>query len=364
MGPFKSIPAAVVFSLCCPSGPRFSEEEIAQADPEKIMDFAARNGVAPWCYHQLSNLNTENNAVHNLMQMLRMQYLQTLLMNQQKWKVFNDMNNLARENGISLIPLKGTALAFTLYSQESLRPMGDIDILVPSRDIFNFRDILLEKGASQLYIPISKLHEQVHAHIPALSWQNTMIEPHQRLFAQGSKFNIPGKNLFKHTIESSEHSGLKIFDETMQTYHLCGHTYKGYKMGGMRLGWLLDIALILERNKGDEKFREKVLAINPKAKKEIASVMQWASFLISDEQIEKKHIPFPSEKIFEREHAPGRKHKIMILQDIAGMPGFRSKATMLFRELFPEKEYMSHQYGKHEGWSLLKLYFKRIAGLT
>ncbi|MFW6043887.1 MAG: nucleotidyltransferase family protein, partial [Marinilabiliaceae bacterium] len=334
------------------------------ADPEKIMDFASRNGVAPWCYHQLSALNTKNEAVQKLIKKLRMQYLQTLLLNQQKWKVFNDMNKLAHANGITIIPLKGTALAFTLYSQESLRPMGDIDVLVKPGDIFRFREILLERGAFQLHIPISKLHEQVHAHIPALSWQNTMIEPHQRLFALGSKFNLPGEDLFAHAIESSEHPGLKTFDDLMQTYHLCSHTFKGYKMGGMRLGWLLDIALMLERNKNDDKFREKVLAIHPKVQKEIASVLQWASLLTSDFREEKTSIPFPSEEFFEREQDPKRNHKIMVLHEIAGMPGLGSKAKMLFREFFPEKPYMDHRYGNHRGMSLFKLYLKRIAGRT
>jgi len=364
MKPFKSIPATVVFSLCKPSGPNRSEKELEQADPERIMNFAARNGVAPWCYHQLSGLNTNNEVVQKLIKKLRMQYLQTLLMNQQKWKVFNDMNKLALANGISIIPLKGTALAFTLYPQESLRPMGDIDVLVKPGDIFRFREVLLEKGASQLNVPISKLHEQVHAHIPALSWQNTMIEPHQRLFALGSKFNMPNTDLFHHAIESSKYSGLKIFDDLMQTYHLCSHTFKGYKMGGMRLGWLLDIALMLERNESDEKFRENVLAINPKVKREIASVLQWASLLTSDYREDKATIPFPPEAIFEREQDTAARHKIMVLHEIAGMPGFPAKAKMLFREFFPEKPYMDHQYGKHRGTSLLKLYLKRMAGRT
>ncbi|MGM0532731.1 MAG: nucleotidyltransferase family protein [Bacteroidota bacterium] len=364
MTPFKSTSAAVVFSLCKPSGSNLSEKDIKQADPEKTMDFAARNGVAPWCYHQLSTLKTNSEAVQKLIKKFRMHYLQTLLLNQQKWKVFNDMNNLAQQNGIAIIPLKGTALAFTLYSQESLRPMGDIDILVPATEIFRFREILMEKGARQLHVPISKLHEQVHAHIPALSWQNTMIEPHQRLFALGSKFNLPDTDLFNHTTDSTEYSTLTIFNDLMQTYHLCSHTYKEYKMGGMRLGWLLDIALILNRNNDDEKFREKVMGINPKARKEIASVLQWASLLNSDNKIEKTSIPFPKEEMFKKEHDPEGKHKIMILHQIAGMPKFRSKATMLFREFFPEKRYMDHQYGKHDGWALLKLYFKRIAGQT
>ena len=364
MGPFNSMPAAVVFALCKPSGRNVSDKNIEDAGPEEVMDFATRNGVAPWCYNQLSRLNTNNEAIRNLTQKLRMQYLQTLLMNQQKWKVFNDMNKLAFEKGISIIPLKGTALAFTLYAQESLRPMGDIDVLIKAGDIFKFRELLFEKGASQLHIPISKIHEQVHAHIPALSWQNTMIEPHQRLFAVGSKFNIPEAVMLVHMIESSQYSGLKIFDDLMQTYHLCSHTFKGYKMGGMRLGWLLDIALMLERNKSDEKFRENVLAINPKVKREIASVLQWASLLTSDYREKKETIPFPPEEIFKKEQDTETRHKIMVLHEIAGMPGFPAKAKMLFREFFPEKPYMDHQYGKHRGTSLLKLYLKRIAGRT
>ena len=365
MSPFQSPAASLVFALCQPQAVNASENDLIKADPEAIMDFASRNGVAPWCYHQISEISPKEESVKQLIKKLRMQYLQTLLLNQQKWKVFHDMNSLAQGKGITIIPLKGTALAFSLYPQESLRPMGDIDILVDQENIFKLRDLLLQKGGKQLHIPISSLHEKIHAHIPALSWQNTMIEPHQRLFAMGSKFNLAGTDLFHHTIQSEKHPDFKVFDDIMQTYHLCAHTYKEYKMGGMRLGWLLDIALLLKRNRHDEDFRDKVMKINPKVKSKIKTVLQWSSTLLPEASTEEpSKMGFPPEHMFVKENNPEGKHKIMILHEIAGLPGLGPSAVMLFRELFPEKRYMDHQYGKHRGISLFKLYLKRIAGMT
>jgi hypothetical protein len=365
MPPFHSKIASIVFEWCHPgttSPPDLPHDPVLAS---QLFDFAARNGVAPWFYFQLNKKSDKG--VHlsrEIENKFRMQYLQTLVMNQQKWKVFGDMNFLAQQHGIKIIPLKGTALAFTLYPQESLRPMGDIDILLAEHQIEQFKEIMYRNGAQQLYAPISKLHAKVNAHIPAIRWQNIMIEPHQRLFGLGNPLNPDSVDLFTRTTHPPNQPEILIFDDIMQTYHLAAHTFKGYQMGGMRLGWLLDIALVLKRNVSDPAFINKVIAINPRSKKQIESAIYWSSLLLEDFPWHlHPPIPFPDEAIFHKEVDTEKKHKFIVLHEISRLPGVHKKILMLFREFFPEKAYMDHQYGRHRGFSLLKLYLRRISGL-
>ncbi|PWD98748.1 nucleotidyltransferase domain-containing protein [Marinilabilia rubra] len=363
MEPFKSPMANMVFELCKPNQDISSKLKLEKDDEESLLYFAARNGVAPWLFYRINNASIKGVQFSDRVKAgLRMQYLQTLVMNQQKWKVFKELHALAAENNIQIIPLKGTALAFSLYPEEALRPMGDIDLLVPDKDIFKLRDLMLNNGAKPVHVPISKLHDQMHAHISALSWQNIMIEPHQRLFAMGSALNPSSANLFGNLKRIKNHPEISVFDDTMQAYHLITHAFKGYKMGGMRLGWLLDIALILNRHKKDSGFLKQVKNLNPKAEKQIDTIIQWSCLLLDEKNEQNLTTPFPPKEMFLAEQDPKTKHKKMVLQEIAGLPGIKNKANLLFREFFPEIQYMDHQFGKHRGIDLLKLYLKRITG--
>lgn len=189
-----------------------------------------------------------------------------------------------------------------------------------------------------------------------------MIEPHQRLFDMGSRLNLENENLFDNLVSVKEHPGIQFFNDVMQAYHLATHVFKGYKMGGMRLGWLLDIALLLHRNQSDPGFIEKVINLNPKAREQVLSPLQWASLLNSTRPHLKPGIPFPDEAMFHAEQDTKKRHKSIVLNEISNIPGIHNKILMLFRELFPEKPYMNFKYGQHDGLALFKLYFKRITG--
>ena len=363
MVPFQRDIAKLVFELISFFGHDSDKQTLTNKEATEAFNFAARNGLVPWIYHQINSENYKGvQWPESIRQAMRMQYLQTLVMNQQKWKVFREIKAIAAMEGIRIIPLKGTALAFSLYPEEALRPMGDLDLLVQPHQVHALRDLLLSKGAIPLHVPISGIHDKVHAHISALSWQNIMIEPHQRLFALGSNMNLNNIDLFEHTEPIQAYPDVEIFDDRMQTYHLATHAFKGFKMGGMRLGWLLDIALILDKNSNNKDFIPSVLNLNPRARKEILAPIQWASLLLNEAAASNMELPFPNEMMFHKEQDAGKKHKIMVIHEIMGLPGLGNQTRMVLREFFPQKSYMDHRYGKHRGLALFLLYLKRIAG--
>ncbi len=366
MPPFISSAANFVFSLCMPQNATIPPLPPGENALEDIVSFAARNGVAPWCFFRLNALGTgSDDGLIRLQQKLKMHYLQALVFNQQRWKAFQEIRELLNNHGIEAIPLKGLALAFTLYPDEALRPMGDIDLLIRPEQVFKARDLLLAHGGKSIYVPLSPLHERVHAHVSALHWKGIMVEPHQRLFALGSPLNPARVDLFASLIRPGNHPEFRVFDHPVMAYHLTAHMIKGYKMGGMRLSWLLDIALLLQRNQNQSGFTDVVTELHPPAKKDIAIGLAWASLLLSNTNEANRTLsaPFPHEALFHREQDTQQKHKKMVLHEIAHLPGINRKIAILFRELFPTPAYMNHQYGKHQGVKLLLLYVKRVLGV-
>ncbi len=366
MPPFNTPAANFVFLLSMPQTGTLPALPPGDNVLEDIVSFAARNGVAPWCFYRLNTLGTGNNEkLISLQQKLKVHYLQSLVFNQQRWKAFQEIRPILAGHGIEAIPLKGLALAFTLYPDEALRPMGDIDLLIRPEQVFKARDLIVAHGGKPMYVPLSPLHERIHAHVSAINWKGIMVEPHQRLFALGSTLNPTNINLFESLMSAGKHPELRVFNHEVMAYHLTAHMIKGYKMGGMRLSWLLDIALLLQQNQQNTGFAATVTNLHLPAKKEIANGLAWASFLLHNTEETNKSIPapFPHEALFHREQSTKKKHKIMVLNEIAHLPGINRKIVMLFRELFPTPAYMNHQYGEHRGAKLFWLYVKRVMNL-
>lgn len=114
MQPFRTPAANLIFETASFHTQEKKEIILTRKEADKAFIFAAKNGLVPWIFHQINN--NETKGVHwpqSIKQSMRMQYLQTLVMNQQKWKVFREIKALAATKGIPVIPLKGTALAFS-----------------------------------------------------------------------------------------------------------------------------------------------------------------------------------------------------------------------------------------------------------
>ncbi|CAN5564541.1 hypothetical protein BH24GEM3_BH24GEM3_09160 [soil metagenome] len=65
---------------------------------------------------------------------------------------------LLREHGISAVPFKGLALAAAVYGDTSLRPAGDLDLMLHKHDVLRARDVLLSAGYQRQF-PFSAARE-------------------------------------------------------------------------------------------------------------------------------------------------------------------------------------------------------------
>ena len=93
---------------------------------------AQREGVGPLLYWQLSKSGNLASVPENVRDALRAMYVHTWAQNQQILRELEILTRLFHEKQIPLVVLKGACFALTIYPDVGLRPMGDLDILVPA----------------------------------------------------------------------------------------------------------------------------------------------------------------------------------------------------------------------------------------
>ncbi|WP_430812688.1 MULTISPECIES: nucleotidyltransferase domain-containing protein [unclassified Carboxylicivirga] len=332
---------------------------------DEVVALCNDNGLSAWCYSRYKDdlLRGLDPAV--VSQWKSIYFLNTISY-QRYLVVFNKVNQLLRQAGIPLLVLKGMALASSLYGDDGLRPMGDIDVLVPDGMGLKALDILLKSGAKQLFVPRSSYHEQADAHVRAVSIDGIMVEVHQRLFALGSNFHTSRVDFFKHrVVVLKQNTQMQMLNDVWMGYHLIAHAIKGIEMGGLRLGWLLDIAVLINAQKDYKTYIDSILSVRPKMKNAMLSVVNMAALLLPEHDLYNGiDIDLNCEKIFPLLNNDGHEkvHRWINLHHHIRTPGLTNKAHLLFYEFFPCREYMLFRYQASSKAGLLYAYLKRITG--
>nr|WP_319397831.1 nucleotidyltransferase family protein [uncultured Carboxylicivirga sp.] len=293
-------------------------------------------------------------------------YFQISLQFQQKLKVFLEIQELFKQNNIPIVALKGIALAISLYDDEGVRPMGDIDILVPEGKAMEALKLLKNAGAIQAYTPRSVIHEKAHSHVRAVNYNGVLVEIHQRLFALGNRFYVDTNACFDNTKSIMyQMKNILVLNDLYMAYHLICHLAYNVKNEGLRLGWLLDIALLLNKQNNLLDFVQEVLSFKSALRKEILDVIKMASLFLcvekqkcilkdNDEEqythLVEKYVKLRENKVM---------YKITNVKEIFSVPGWSNKLQLLWYELFPSKEYMCEWNGNRKE-CLLKLHIKRL----
>ena len=132
-------------------------------------------------------------------------------------------------------------------------------------------------------------------------------------------------------------------------------------MGGIRLSWILDVALMLKRAENPQELVDAVVNLNKKRKKDIMKLFGMASLLLPQNE---RFLEIDENELTEEvrylmlDREMIKKHRFINLNEILHTGGVKTKLMLLWREIFPEEEYMRHRYSK-EG-KLWRLYLKRI----
>ncbi|MGB2964129.1 MAG: nucleotidyltransferase family protein [Anaerolineales bacterium] len=96
---------------------------------------AQSEGVGPLLYRVLSNSGNFSSLPADTRDFLRLMYAGASMQNHLIFKELEVLTRLFHRAGISVVALKGACFALTIYPDLGLRPMGDLDLLVPKEKL-------------------------------------------------------------------------------------------------------------------------------------------------------------------------------------------------------------------------------------
>ncbi|MDY6855145.1 MAG: nucleotidyltransferase family protein [Thermodesulfobacteriota bacterium] len=151
--------------LCIPS--KFSCDldvaDIEHLNWELMIRYSVRNGLTPLVFDgliglmervkgikidrlQLHDLGAQFEVGKEQLDLLKDSYFSTLKRNMHISKALKELDEVISQRGITCILWKGAGLIFDVYDSFALRPMDDIDLLIPPKHIEEFASVLENLG--------------------------------------------------------------------------------------------------------------------------------------------------------------------------------------------------------------------------
>ena len=219
-------------------------------DWEHLFQTADAHGVIPLLYKFLNETCRQSVPEHATAQ-LRDRFIQNtqsnLALTAELLKIFD----LLKAHGVPAIAYKGPALAASVYGDIALRQFVDLDILVRRQDVFDVKEILVK----QEYNPEFVLTESQKAafldnhydYAFLRNESNALVEIHWEVAEGFLSFPLSVESLLERIrpvdIAGRQVATLSAEDSLLV---LCIH---GSKHLWTRLGWICDVARLIEREK-------------------------------------------------------------------------------------------------------------------
>jgi len=203
---------------------------------QRLEHFAISNGFGPLTYYTSRKILPES-----LNSSFKTAYLRTLVENTQIEQVIRLIQSFFKDADIPVLFLKGSVLAFTRYPDPSLRPMSDVDVVVPVDKAHKAFQLLQQNGASGNW---QSMNETDH-HLPPLTFNSTLIEIHTRLFPVHAKFSALNKVVWTDT-KQWKNDPLSLPGPSIihHAFYIATHIYYNFKRGGIRLCWFYDLKML------------------------------------------------------------------------------------------------------------------------
>lgn len=329
---------------------------------DPFVHHALTQGVAPLIYDSLPD--DHEIVPPSVKDKLREAYYTSATRNALLYQGLEQIVYELHKANVPVILLKGAALAQRVYGNIALRPMGDIDLLVPTGMMPRIEDALAELGYLILHRadPLLRhatftrtdrgvtLHLEVHQHI--------VSSPHYRAA-------IPEEWLWQRPIELSIGNvpGLMLSPEAT-TVHCCLHYLDHISIEGGLL-WLWDIVEVA-RN----------LPVDWQSMADISAAFRIAlpvrAILLKCRELLGLAVPehalstilslqpgFAERKAYQFCLSPRRSTASKTLFDFVTTPGLLARARFLSSRLFPSREYMKTRYSIRNP-RLVPLYYPRM----
>jgi len=166
---------------------------------EGLLAMAAHHWLGPILFNTLKPYYNDIDIPPYYQEQLRRIYLNAAARNVRLYNQLEEVVKKLGNNGISVILLKGSHLAKYVYGNISLRPMGDIDLMVKQGDLEKAHNFFLQDGYSSMeepwnYQKNNGIPVEIHTHIKRL--------PHEErvnikdLWARADRFALGREEVF------------------------------------------------------------------------------------------------------------------------------------------------------------------------
>lgn len=215
--------------------PEWSSSALSPDDWRRVAAAAARHSVAPLLWHLLLENQAVSFVPEDARRRLQGAHLQAWHAAQSWQSQLLEALDALHGRAIPTVLLKGSHLATHAYPESSLRPMGDVDLLVPDGRISDARDALFTLGYS-----IRSLQEwsdwevyRLHRHPPPLWREGCLtIELHSGLETCEPPFTLPMDEVWQsaRTADPPFDKALGLSPEN-QLLHLATHMGRSHLLG-------------------------------------------------------------------------------------------------------------------------------------
>jgi hypothetical protein len=155
---------------------------------------------------------------------------------------------LLEDEGIPVVLLKGAALLETVYAHPGLRPMGDLDLLVPRADVERAHVSMLALGYAVRGARLGRDDEwwlsARHHHLPLVKAEGTvMVELHHQLLVDRPEFDVAA--LWERSVPGNRPPTHRLPAAEDLLLHVAGHfALDRMNRGESSLGQLGDVVRI------------------------------------------------------------------------------------------------------------------------
>lgn len=360
----------------------FSDEQINRiksllaviTDWPYFSNLANEHGVAALVWYNLEKYQPNSEIPEAVAYFLKCTLMKSLGQNTFNTESIGEVLRLLNAENIKIVILKGLALENSVYGNQGLRQMSDVDILINRDECIKARKILIRNGYVSLPVK-SFFHKQILAyygkHLPSLIKNGTSVEIHHELF--GGRKNLMTKMLYDSSY-MVEIKGEKAWFPQPQIFflYLVKHLWLHEMNNESQLRLYTDLIVLIE------KYYYEILNYNLlkcASDAGMSEILAWhleplrdiwdVSFPVwLNDFIDKWHNEDFLDRFFfflrsPKNNPPGDKAGFYrhILDDI---PGFHRKLLYILGDLFPTVSFMKNRYKCKSSWKVLLYYPHRL----
>ncbi|MGB8643716.1 MAG: nucleotidyltransferase family protein [Anaerolineae bacterium] len=226
---------------------RASLPMVGPAEWDGMVQAARQHGLAPLLHASLRRCAGELPAPAGVMAALWETYLRDSTTGLIAYQDLNHWADRFEREGIPFVLLKGSALAHLIYPEPSLRPFGDLDLLVHPQDAARLRPLFIQEGYAPAFEFVPGFTSRFFAQ--ETFWRRganaVMIDLHVHLFVNAFyRRRMPAAWLWAQTtpVQLDGRTALTL-TPTAQLFHLAAHYALHHSEE--RLLWLYDLALLM-----------------------------------------------------------------------------------------------------------------------